>query len=107
MDSAGDPTSRSTLPGHVTCGVAVIDRADLELVHTVHMVDRPQGRPRIGLFFRAGRWEGVPEVREPDKCVGWRWWRAEDLPEPIVPYTRVAIEGIQAGQAYLELGWAR
>ncbi|MEU0402080.1 NUDIX domain-containing protein [Streptomyces sp. NPDC006197] len=85
----------------------VIDPAGVELVHTVHMVDRPGGRPRIGLFFRARLWEGTPELREPDKCVAWKWWSAKDLPEPIVPYTRAAIEGIQAGRTYTELGWSR
>ncbi|MFH9730310.1 NUDIX domain-containing protein [Streptomyces sp. NPDC017260] len=84
----------------------VIDPADLELLHTVHMVDRP-GRPRVQLFFRARRWEGTPELREPDKCVAWQWWSATDLPEPIVPYTRTAIEGIQAGRNHTELGWDR
>ncbi|MFB6839076.1 NUDIX domain-containing protein [Streptomyces sp. NPDC056361] len=84
----------------------VIDPADLALVHTVHLVG-PGRAPRIQLFFRAGHWEGVPEIREPDKCVGWGWWNAKDLPEPIVPYTRAAIEGIQAGRPYTELGWAR
>ncbi|MFE4594183.1 NUDIX hydrolase [Streptomyces laurentii] len=49
----------------------VLDPADLELVHTVHMVDKPGDRPRIGLFLRARYWEGTPEVREPDKCVAW------------------------------------
>ncbi|MFB7587050.1 NUDIX domain-containing protein [Streptomyces sp. NPDC056169] len=85
----------------------VIDPADLELVHTVHTMDRPGDRPRIGFFFRARHWEGVPEVREPDKCVGWEWHGVKDLPEPIVPYTRAAIEGIRAGRVYTELGWAR
>ncbi|MER5708611.1 NUDIX domain-containing protein [Streptomyces sp. NPDC002122] len=120
-DAAYAGGSWHTLAGHLEAEAAtvglvreayeeaglVIDPADLELVHTVHMVDRPGGRPRIGFFFRARRWEGVPEVREPDRCVGWRWWRAEELPEPIVPYTRVAIEGIQAGRVYSELGWVR
>ncbi|MFJ5138684.1 NUDIX domain-containing protein [Streptomyces sp. NPDC088707] len=102
----------------------VIDREDLELVHTVHLVDRPGegGRerpgawprerpedrpPRIQLFFRAGRWEGTPELREPDKCCAWQWWSPGDLPEAIVPYTRAAIEGVQAGRPYTEWGWAR
>ncbi|ALO06442.1 NUDIX hydrolase [Streptomyces venezuelae] len=84
-----------------------IDPADLELVHTVHLVDRPGAQPRIGLFFRARHWEGVPEVREPHKCVAWQWWRARDLPEPIVAYTRAAIEGILAGRPYTEMGWPR
>ncbi|MFJ8660294.1 NUDIX domain-containing protein [Streptomyces sp. NPDC093795] len=85
----------------------VIDPADLELVHTVHLVDRPGDQPRIGLFFRARHWEGTPELREPDKCVGWQWWSPKDLPEPTVPYTRAAIEGIQAGRPYTEMGWSR
>ncbi|WP_053640395.1 MULTISPECIES: NUDIX domain-containing protein [unclassified Streptomyces] len=85
----------------------VIDPADLELVHTVHTVDRPGARPRMQLFFRPRHWEGTPEVREPDRCLRWEWFSAEDLPEPIVPYTRVAIEGVRAGRAYSELGWSR
>ncbi|MGW8350890.1 ATP-binding cassette domain-containing protein [Streptomyces wedmorensis] len=84
----------------------VVDPCDLRLVHTVHMVEHG-GPPRVQLFFRADRWEGVPEVREPDKCVGWQWCDAEDLPEPIVPYTRAAIEGIRAGRPYTEMGWVR
>ncbi|MFJ5829426.1 NUDIX domain-containing protein [Streptomyces sp. NPDC093089] len=84
----------------------VIDPADLALVHTVHLVV-PGRVPRLQLFFRASHWEGVPEIREPDKCVGWGWWNAKDLPKPIVPYTRAAIEGILAGRPYTELGWAR
>ncbi|MFJ2933000.1 NUDIX domain-containing protein [Streptomyces sp. NPDC087219] len=98
----------------------VIDREGLELVHTVHLVDGPGERsgegpgersadrpPRIQLFFRAGRWEGTPELREPDKCLAWQWWNPTDLPEPIVPYTRAAIEGIRAGRPYTEWGWTR
>ncbi|MGW2472665.1 NUDIX domain-containing protein [Streptomyces sp. NPDC001665] len=85
----------------------VIDPADVELVHTVHTVNRPGGRPRVGLFFRARHWEGTPELREPDKCVAWQWWNAENLPDPLVPYARAAIEGIRAGRVYTELGWTR
>ncbi|MEU0659458.1 NUDIX domain-containing protein [Streptomyces lavendulocolor] len=47
----------------------VIDPADAELVHTVHVQERRTDPPRIRLFFRARRWEGAPRLREPDKCV--------------------------------------
>ncbi|ARE73042.1 hypothetical protein B6R96_03075 [Streptomyces sp. Sge12] len=83
-----------------------IAAADLELVHTVHVVDPPGSRPRMQLVFRAHRWEGTAEVREPDKCVGWAWWPADALPQPIVPYARAAIEGIRGGRRYTELGWS-
>ncbi|MFE0653386.1 NUDIX domain-containing protein [Streptomyces sp. NPDC059534] len=118
-DSAYAGGSWHTLAGHCEAEAAtaclvreayeeaglVIDPGDVDLVHTVHMVDRPGDPPRIGFFFRARRWQGTPELREPDKCVAWKWWSAKGLPEPIVPYTRAAIEGIQAGRAYTELGW--
>ncbi|MFE2557281.1 NUDIX domain-containing protein [Streptomyces sp. NPDC059352] len=84
----------------------VIDPADVELVHVVHVVDRQGGQPRMQVVFRARRWEGAPEVREPDKCVAWEWWSAKDLPEPIVAYTRVAIDGIREGRPYSELGFS-
>ncbi|MFD9516165.1 NUDIX domain-containing protein [Streptomyces sp. NPDC059979] len=83
----------------------IIDPDDVELAHLVHLVDEPGGQPRVGLVFRARRWQGTPEVREPDRCVSWGWWPADTLPHPVVPYTRAAIEGIRAGRLYTELGW--
>ncbi|MET9640114.1 NUDIX domain-containing protein [Streptomyces virginiae] len=84
-----------------------IDPADVELVHLLHVVDRPGGQPRMQLVFRARRWLGEPQLREPDRCVSWAWWPLDALPEPIVPYTRAAVEGIRAGRPYTELGWSR
>ncbi|MGA5065197.1 NUDIX hydrolase [Streptomyces exfoliatus] len=83
----------------------VIAPADLTLVHTVHVLDRPDADPRIQLFFAASRWSGEPQIREADKCTAWGWWPLDGLPEATVAYTRVAIEGIVAGTAYTELGW--
>ncbi|MFG2332573.1 NUDIX domain-containing protein [Streptomyces sp. NPDC048604] len=85
----------------------VIDPDDVELVHTVHLRHAPGTTPRIQLVFRARRWEGVPELREPDKCVAWQWWDPEALPEAIVPYARAAVEGVRSGRAYSESGWSR
>ncbi|MFJ8586638.1 NUDIX domain-containing protein [Streptomyces sp. NPDC093595] len=84
----------------------VIRPEDLDLVHTVHLLGHADAEPRIHVFFRATAWRGEPEVREPDRCVRWEWWPLEDLPEPLVPYTRAAIDGIRAGRSYSEMGWA-
>ncbi|WP_046775810.1 NUDIX hydrolase [Streptomyces yangpuensis] len=83
----------------------VIDPADVDLVHLVHVRDRPGAPPRMQLVFRARRWHGEPRLREPDRCVSWNWWPLDALPEPIVPYARAALEGIRAGRPYTELGW--
>ncbi|MEU6011456.1 NUDIX domain-containing protein [Streptomyces sp. NPDC047453] len=77
----------------------------VDLVHTVHHVDSPDARPRIALVFQARSWTGDPEVLEPDRCVEWRWWKPQNLPEAVVPYTRRAIDGILRGRPYSEQGW--
>ncbi|MFF8268324.1 NUDIX domain-containing protein [Streptomyces sp. NPDC016562] len=82
-----------------------VDPGGVELVHVVHVVDHPGGQPRMQLVFRARRWTGTPQVREPDRCVSWDWWPADALPDRLVPYTRAAIDGIRAGRTYTELGW--
>ncbi|MER7780436.1 NUDIX domain-containing protein [Streptomyces sp. NPDC096191] len=78
---------------------------DVDLVHTVHHVDAPHARPRIALVFRVRSWTGDPEVLEPDRCVKWRWWKPQDLPAEVVPYTRQAIDAIHRGRPYSEQGW--
>jgi len=83
-----------------------IEPGDVELAHVVHLVDTPGGRPRMQMVFRARRWSGIPEVREPDRCTDWRWWPPDGLPAQTVPYTRAAIEGIRAGRRYTEMGWS-
>ncbi|MFD7554248.1 NUDIX domain-containing protein [Streptomyces sp. NPDC059835] len=83
----------------------VIDPADVELAHVVHVVDAPGSLPLMQLVFRARRWEGTPEVREPDKCLTWKWWPRHELPERLVSYTRTAITGISEGSPYSQMGW--
>ncbi|MER5386371.1 hypothetical protein ABT040_40085 [Streptomyces sp. NPDC002688] len=51
-------------------------------------------------------WERQPELREPAKCTQWTFWDPAALPDDLVPYTRVAIEGIRASRLYSETGWA-
>ncbi|WP_435598461.1 NUDIX hydrolase [Streptomyces anulatus] len=83
----------------------VIDPAYVELAHVVHVVDAPGSMPLMQLVFRARRWEGTPEVREPDKCLMWRWWPQDELPDRLVSYTRTAITAIAEGRPYSEMGW--
>lgn len=79
---------------------------DVELVHTVHHVDSPGARPRVALIFQASAWMGTPQVLEPDRTVEWRWFSPQELPDEVVPYARVAIDGIRLGRPYSEHGWS-
>ncbi|WP_329155968.1 NUDIX domain-containing protein (plasmid) [Streptomyces sp. NBC_01456] len=118
-DSAFAPDTWHFLAGHCEREAAIdclvreakeeagltIAPEDVDLVHTLHHVDSPNVRPRIALVFQARSWTGDPEVLEPDRCVEWRWWKPQDLPAEVVPYTRQAIDGILRGHRYSEQGW--
>ncbi|WP_406357384.1 NUDIX domain-containing protein [Streptomyces sp. NBC_01635] len=119
-DSAFAPSTWHVLAGHceqesaITCLIREareeaglqIQPHDVELVHVVHHIDRAGDRPRMGLFFRARTWTGEPQLREPNKCTQWKFWDPAALPDDLVPYARVVIEGIRAGRLYSETGWA-
>ncbi|MFD8258653.1 NUDIX domain-containing protein [Streptomyces griseoluteus] len=83
----------------------VIDTGDVELAHVVHVVDAPGSLPLMQLVFRASRWKGTPEVREPDKCLTWQWWPRHELPDRIVSYASTAIAAISEGRPYSQMGW--
>ncbi|MDF9868622.1 8-oxo-dGTP pyrophosphatase MutT (NUDIX family) [Streptomyces pratensis] len=82
-----------------------IERQHVELVHVIHHIGKPRNPPRMGLFFRARTWRGEPKLREPDKCLQWKFWDPAALPDDLVPYTRLAIAKIQSGELYSETGW--
>ncbi len=118
-DSAFAPGTWHFLAGHceqesaVSCLVREaeeeaglgIDPRDVEFVHALHQLPGPGRRPRLQLVFRGHAWTGVPEVREPDKCLGWQWFDPAALPVRVVPYTREAIADVRAGRQYSEAGW--
>ncbi|WP_282697637.1 NUDIX domain-containing protein [Streptomyces sp. CC208A] len=83
----------------------IIEPADVELAHVVHVVDTLGALPLMQLVFKARQWEGEPKVLEPDKCLTWKWWPRHELPDRIVPYTRTAIAAIAEGRPYSQLGW--
>jgi 8-oxo-dGTP diphosphatase len=81
-----------------------VRRNDLELVTTVHHLT-PEGRARIGFFFRARHWHGEPTNAEPDKCSRIAWFPLTALPDNTVPYTRVGIDQFRRAERFGLLGW--
>ncbi|MGW1144877.1 NUDIX hydrolase [Streptomyces sp. NPDC002454] len=84
-----------------------VDPAHLRLVHVVHHRQGP-GAERIGLFFEATAWDGEPVNREPEKCLGLRWWAVHELPEDIIEYPAAGLFGYLRGDAragLTEHGW--
>lgn len=42
-----------------------------------------EGKHYVSLFMVVRRFEGVPVVKEPGKCLRWEWFDIDNLPEPL------------------------
>lgn len=80
-------------------GVAV-DPGHLRLVHVVHHQEDGYA-DHIGFFFEATEWEGRPVNREPEKCLGLRWFALDDLPSDIIEYPAAGLRGYLDGTGAL------
>jgi 8-oxo-dGTP diphosphatase len=82
--------------GHLEFGESVVDCARREVLEETGLtIDRPKpgpfssdlfpeiGRHYVTLFVIADSPDGEPELREPEKCEGWEWFRWSELPTPL------------------------
>ncbi|MGR8008963.1 NUDIX hydrolase [Streptomyces hypolithicus] len=82
-----------------------VDPEHLRLVHTVHH-KQSADIERIGFFFEATEWQGEPENREPEKCLGLSWFTVLELPEDLIEYPAAGLYGYLDGGRPLTLhGW--
>ncbi len=72
----------------------VIAAADVEPLTTMHRTLRGGGaiEQRADFFFASRRWQGEPRVIERHKAADMRWFRLDDLPEPLVPHEQVVLD---------------
>ncbi|MEY9840498.1 phosphotransferase [Streptacidiphilus sp. EB103A] len=82
----------------------VVAPDDLDFVHLVHHRS-PLGEGRVGVVFRALRWNGTPYNKEPEKCAGLLWADPHTLPANTVPYTAAALANITEGLSFSLDGW--
>lgn len=80
----------------------IIQPADLRFAHVMH---RNQGEHRIDFFFTANRWQGEPQILEPDKCDELLWALPSKLPNNTILYIKQAITSFDQNKFYSELGF--
>jgi len=73
----------------------------------VHIMHRKTNRMNVDVFFECTSWDGRVENREPDKCGGLEFFSLNDLPLNIVDYNVLALNAIEQGCFYSEVGWDR
>ena len=84
---------------------------DADDLKASHLMNRFSGTEwgdlayRIDLFFVSEKWQGKPEIKEPDKCDDLSWFDIDKLPENIILYIKQALENINKGIFYSEFGW--
>ena len=86
----------------------VVDPADLELIHVIHV---EQGWDRAGQFvlfvFATNKWTGALTNTEPDKHLTVQWVAANRLPEPAFPTTTQALAAYRnEGPSFSRYGWS-
>lgn len=62
---------------------------DLRLTHIYQNYHNPD-RPYMGFIFKALKWQGEPQIREPEKCDDMQFFSLDKLPKT-VPYVEHAL----------------
>ena len=73
-----------------------IEREDLEIAHILHHYKGGA----LKFIIKAKKYEGKPEVGEPDKCEELRWFKVNELPENMNEKIKKAIIEIYSGVFY-------
>lgn len=86
----------------------IVDPKRLQLIHVMHtrseMLDYGN-EERIDFYFSVSRYDGQPEIKEPDKCDDMRWFDLAKLPEKLTPRVRQALGNKAKNIMYSDLGW--
>lgn len=73
-----------------------------DLKHLLTLNEIKPGEERIGMTFRAIKWQGEPHNAEPHIHSEVAWFEVDNLPANIVPQALYSLEQIKAGETYAE-----
>lgn len=69
----------------------LLDPLHLKVVHVMHRIPIGNDLEYIDFFLTASKWNGVPQILEPDKCDDLRWFLLDNLPDNLIPSVRAGI----------------
>lgn len=76
---------------------------DLIPAHVMHR--KSSDTEYIDFFYIAKKWEGEPEIKEPNKCDRMEWFDLDKLPKNLLSYIKKALDNYNNGIAFSEIGW--
>ncbi len=69
---------------------------DLKMVALIH----PYEEDYLNVFFEARKYEGIPEIKEPNKCDNLSWFDINKLPENTITRIRNVLENMKKNIIY-------
>ena len=79
----------------------ILEEKDLKLVHVMHK--RSATEHRVGLYFRASRWEGKLRAREKEKFQAAHWFDLNKLPKNMTTTIQQVLHNYRKGIYYSEM----
>lgn len=73
-----------------------IKEEDLKMIALIH----PYEDDYINVFFTATSYEGVPTIKEPNKCGDLNWFNINELPDNTIIRIRNVLENVKRGIIY-------
>lgn len=73
-----------------------INEKNLKLVSVIHAYNDDY----LNIFFETNIYEGVPEIKEPDKCSDLHWFNIDNLPEDTIPRIKNVLKNLKIGINY-------
>lgn len=80
-----------------------IKETDLRLATICH--SNAGKKEYLQFFYLCDKWNGVVENKEPDKCECIDLYDINSMPHNVVPYLKIALEKINAGEIFFEDGF--
>jgi 8-oxo-dGTP diphosphatase len=79
-----------------------VEPADMQLVHVLHRHKLKKDETLLVLYFKATRFYGEPESREPKKFMDVSWLPVDKLPDNVSKATLHVIQRLNRGEIYSE-----
>ena len=78
----------------------IVKNEDLTFVHLSH---RFSNRIYYDIYFQVNKFNGIPAIKEPDKCSELQWFDMDLLPDDIIECRKMVIQEFKRKNYYSEI----
>lgn len=82
-----------------------VDKENIEFVTLIHKNDAVYNTVYYNVYFITHTFQGIPFVKEPNKCSELKWFDLENLPANLIHDRKIAINQFLNEEYYDEVGW--